>query len=94
MQLDENDRPLRCTLWGAKLLSVLQIIVLGVPAVVLTLLSIVLCPCCVFGTGTTNRERGEYQKSEVFALTACFLNHTHLLHTPQIISDQHGILLG
>lgn len=71
MQLDENDRPLRCTLWGAKLLSVLQIIVLGVPAVVLTLLSIVLCPCCVVGTGTTNRERGEYLKSEVFALTAC-----------------------
>ena len=60
MQLDESNEPMRCTLLGAKTLSIFQLIVLGIPAVVLTLLSIIVCPCVVLGCGTTNRERGEY----------------------------------
>ncbi|KAL7542586.1 hypothetical protein ACHAXR_012334 [Thalassiosira sp. AJA248-18] len=57
MQLDENEEPLVCTLYGAKLLSLLQIIVLGIPALVLSLFSLILCPCFVPGCGRTNRER-------------------------------------
>ncbi|KAL7549387.1 hypothetical protein ACHAWF_012658 [Thalassiosira exigua] len=57
MQLDENNEPMRCTIWGAKLLSVMQILVLGVPAVVLSIASMLLCPCFYWGCGTTNRER-------------------------------------
>lgn len=60
MQLDESNEPMRCTILGARLLSIFQVIVLGIPAVVLTLLSIIVCPCVVLGCGTTNRERGEY----------------------------------
>jgi hypothetical protein len=59
MQLDENNDPMRCTIFGARILSIFQILVLGVPAVALTLLSIVICPCVVLGCGNTNRERGE-----------------------------------
>jgi hypothetical protein len=59
MQLDENNDPMRCTIFGARMLSFFQIVVLGLPALGLTLLSIVLCPCVVFGCGNTNRERGE-----------------------------------
>jgi hypothetical protein len=59
MQLDENTEPLRCTIWVAKLMSGFQIIVLGIPAVVLTLVSMALCPCMVPSCGNTNRERGE-----------------------------------
>jgi len=57
MQLDENDEPLRCTVCMARVLSALQILVLGVPSVVLTLVSMMLCPCLVPGCGRTNRER-------------------------------------
>lgn len=57
MQLDEAEEPKTCTIWGARLLSTLQIIVLGVPALVLTLLSMIICPCLVPGCGRTNRER-------------------------------------
>mmetsp|Transcript_11550 Transcript_11550/g.21334 ORF Transcript_11550/g.21334 Transcript_11550/m.21334 type:complete len:607 (-) Transcript_11550:10-1830(-) len=57
MQLDENDAPLRCTIWGARALSALQIIVLGIPSLVLTLVCFILCPCLVPGCGRTNRER-------------------------------------
>jgi hypothetical protein len=57
MQLDENNEPLRCTVWGAKLLSALQILVLGIPSLALTIVSMLLCPCLVPGCGRTNRER-------------------------------------
>lgn len=57
MQLDEAEETLRCTIWGAKLLSAFQIIVLGIPAVTLALVSMILCPCFVIGCGRTNRER-------------------------------------
>lgn len=57
MQLDENNDPMRCTILGARLLSIFQIVVLGIPAVALTLLSIIVCPCIVLGCGATNRER-------------------------------------
>jgi hypothetical protein len=59
MQLHENPDPMRCTIWMAKLLSGVQIIVLGIPAVALTLVSMALCPCMVPRCGNTNRERGE-----------------------------------
>lgn len=59
MQLDENNDPMRCTILGARLLSIFQIVVLGIPAVALTLISIIVCPCIVLGCGATNRERGE-----------------------------------
>ncbi|KAL9190345.1 hypothetical protein ACHAXT_007556 [Thalassiosira profunda] len=57
MQLDEHSEPLSCTIWAARLLSVFQIVVLGVPALVLTLVSMLLCPCLIPGCGNTNRER-------------------------------------
>jgi len=57
MQLDENDEPLKCTLWMARALSLAQIIVLGIPSLVLTGISWILCPCLVPGCGRTNRER-------------------------------------
>ena len=60
MQLDESNEPMRCIVLGARLLSIFQLVVLGIPAVVLTLLSIIVCPCVVLGSVTTNRERGEY----------------------------------
>lgn len=59
MQLDENDDPLICTIWGAKLLSVLQIVVLGVPSCALALVTMILCPCFMPGCGRNMRERGE-----------------------------------
>ena len=57
MQLDENNEPLTCVIWGAKILSALQILVLGIPAMILSLLSAILCPCFIAGCGQTNRER-------------------------------------
>lgn len=59
LQLDENTEPLTCTIWGAKLLSGFQIIVLGLPALILTIISMILCPCFVPSCGITTRERGE-----------------------------------
>jgi len=57
MQLDENDEPLRCTVYMARLLSACQILVLGIPSLILTVASMMLCPCLVPGCGRTNRER-------------------------------------
>ena len=57
MQLDESDEPYRCTFCAAKTLSVIQLIVLGVPSLVLALLTMLICPCLVRGSGGTNRER-------------------------------------
>ena len=57
MQLDEADQPQTCTIWGARLLSLFQIIVLGIPSLVLALVTMILCPCFVPGCGRTNRER-------------------------------------
>ena len=86
MQLDENNDPMICTIFGARMLSIFQILVLGIPAVALTLLSIVLCPCVVLGCGNTNRERGEWSNFSSEALTmllfyCCLLpmNHTERL---------------
>jgi len=57
MQLDEGSEPKMCTILGAKLLSVFQIIVLGIPALVLAFGSMIMCPCFIPGCGRTNRER-------------------------------------
>ena len=55
-----------CAILGARLLSVFQILVLGIPAVVLTLVSMILCPCFIPGCGRTNRERGEYMHYQIY----------------------------
>ena len=55
LQLDENGSQGGRIL--AKIMSVLQIIVLGAPALALTLVTILLCPCFVPGCGRSNRER-------------------------------------
>ena len=57
MQLDESDQPTSCTKWGAKILSILQILVLGIPAVALTIVTCLICPCFVPGCGRSARER-------------------------------------
>jgi len=57
MQLDESLEPKRCTIVGARLLSIFQILVLGIPSLVLTLMCMILCPCFIPGCGNTNRER-------------------------------------
>jgi len=57
MQLDESDQPTSCTKYGAKILSILQILVLGIPAVVLTIITCLICPCFVPGCGRSARER-------------------------------------
>ena len=57
MQLDESDQPTSCTKWGAKILSILQILVLGIPAVALTIVTCIICPCFVPGCGRSARER-------------------------------------
>jgi hypothetical protein len=58
MQLDETNDPMKLTIIWARVLSIFQIVVLGIPAVVLTLISIIVCPCIAIGCGATNRERG------------------------------------
>ncbi len=83
MQLDENQEPWRCAILGARLLSVFQILVLGLPAVVLTYVSMILCPCFIPGCGRTNRERGEYSSIKCVAeLPTCLAAHFRLV-TPQ-----------
>jgi len=57
MQLDESDQPTSCTKYGAKILSILQILVLGIPAVALTIITCLICPCFVPGCGRSARER-------------------------------------
>eukprot|EP00984_Skeletonema_dohrnii_P002574 scaffold903_cov123-Skeletonema_dohrnii-CCMP3373.AAC.2 len=57
MQLDESTEPRRCTLVGARVLSVLQLLILGVPAVALSIVSMLICPCMVPGCGSNMRER-------------------------------------
>lgn len=57
LQLDESDEPMRCTVWGARILSVFQLVVLGIPALCMTFLTAIICPCLIRGIGHTNRER-------------------------------------
>ncbi len=57
MQLDESTEPRRATVVCAKVLSVLQLLVLGVPAVALAIVSMLVCPCMVPGCGRNMRER-------------------------------------
>ena len=57
MQLDESTEPMRCTLVGARVISVLQLLILGVPAVALSIVSMLICPCMVPGCGSNMRER-------------------------------------
>lgn len=58
MQLDETNDPMKLTIVWARVLSIFQIVVLGIPAVILTIISIIVCPCVAIGGGATNRERG------------------------------------
>eukprot|EP00804_Cyclotella_cryptica_P031276 CCRYP_011081-RA/>CCRYP_011081-RA protein AED:0.06 eAED:0.06 QI:0/0.33/0.25/1/0.66/0.5/4/273/694 len=57
MQLDGSEEPLQCTIFLAKLLSILQLIVLGIPSLVLAIASSLVCPCLLPGIGRTHRER-------------------------------------
>ncbi len=57
MQLDESTEPRMCTRVFAKVLSVLQLIILGVPSVALSIISMLICPCLVPGCGSNMRER-------------------------------------
>lgn len=41
----------------AKTLSILQLVVLGIPAVILSIVSSILCPCLLLGVGRNNRAR-------------------------------------
>lgn len=57
MQMDESTEPMRCTVIGARLISVLQLLVLGVPAMALTIASMLVCPCLIPECGRNMRER-------------------------------------
>ena len=57
MQLDESIEPMRCTVIGARVISVLQLLILGIPALALSLASMLVCPCLLPGCGTNMRER-------------------------------------
>ncbi|KAL7484497.1 hypothetical protein ACHAW6_010133 [Cyclotella cf. meneghiniana] len=57
MQLDGSEEPMQCTICLAKLLSILQLIVLGIPSLTLAIASSLVCPCLLPGIGRTNRER-------------------------------------
>jgi len=57
MQLDESTEPRRATVFGARVLSVLQLLILGVPAIALSIVSMLVCPCMVPGCGVNMRER-------------------------------------
>jgi len=57
MQLDESIEPMRCTVIGARIISVLQLLILGIPALALSLASMLVCPCLLPGCGTNMRER-------------------------------------
>ena len=57
MQLDESVEPARAITAGARVLSIFQLLILGVPAVALSIASMLLCPCLVPGCGNNTRER-------------------------------------
>ncbi|KAL7466346.1 hypothetical protein ACHAXS_006646 [Conticribra weissflogii] len=57
MQLDESDEPYKCTMIAARTLSIVQLIVLGVPAFALAFATCILCPCVVVASGKNFRER-------------------------------------
>ena len=57
MQLDESTEPKMCTRVGAKVLSILQLLILGVPSIALSIVSMIVCPCLVPGCGSNMRER-------------------------------------
>ncbi|KAL7455462.1 hypothetical protein ACHAWC_007012 [Mediolabrus comicus] len=57
MQLDESIEPMRCTVIGARVISVLQLLILGIPALALSFASMLVCPCLLPGCGTNMRER-------------------------------------
>lgn len=57
MQLDESEQPKTCTLVCARVLSVLQLLFLGVPSVALAIISMLVCPCMMPGCGSNMRGR-------------------------------------
>jgi len=70
-------------------MSGFQIIVLGIPSVVLTLASMVLFPCFVPSCGNTNRERGEYLSSffiPCLVMNSSSLDNFALMHLPVVVN--------
>ncbi len=57
MQLDESEQPKTCTLVCARVLSFLQLLILGVPSIALAIVSMIVCPCMVPGCGSNMRDR-------------------------------------
>eukprot|EP00573_Skeletonema_grethae_P008945 CAMPEP_0201692226 /NCGR_PEP_ID=MMETSP0578-20130828/5187_1 /ASSEMBLY_ACC=CAM_ASM_000663 /TAXON_ID=267565 /ORGANISM="Skeletonema grethea, Strain CCMP 1804" /LENGTH=605 /DNA_ID=CAMNT_0048177575 /DNA_START=9 /DNA_END=1826 /DNA_ORIENTATION=+ len=57
MQLDERDQPNTCTVVFARVLSFLQLLILGVPSIALAVVSMIVCPCMIPGCGSNMRDR-------------------------------------